>query len=143
MVTDSLAGGCRMRVLARLNSSANNGFRFQLPTGVAVWSVNGQRGKRASQERTHGSRSPKRPICPCAQDFGGCAMSESSRPHEHIAAGPQDYADEAAWGRALLDRMDRLPGWPLSRFALVVLGLAYFFVFYDITDIGFGLPAIV
>jgi putative MFS transporter len=70
-------------------------------------------------------------------------MSESSRPHEHIAAGPQDYADEAAWGRALLDRMDRLPGWPLSRFALVVLGLAYFFVFYDITDIGFGLPAIV
>jgi MFS family permease len=39
--------------------------------------------------------------------------------------------------------MDRLPGWPLPRFDLFVLGLAYFFVFYDITDIGFGLPAIV
>jgi MFS transporter, putative metabolite:H+ symporter len=63
-------------------------------------------------------------------------MSESSRHSEHIAGG-------AAGGRALLDRMDRLPGWPLSRFALVVLGLAYFFVFYDITDIGFGMPAIV
>ena len=39
--------------------------------------------------------------------------------------------------------MDRLPGWPLPRFDLFVLGLAYFFVFYDITDIGFGMPAIV
>jgi putative MFS transporter len=38
--------------------------------------------------------------------------------------------------------MDRLPGWPLRRFDFVVLGIAYFFVFYDITDIGFGMPAI-
>jgi putative MFS transporter len=67
-------------------------------------------------------------------------MSDSSRHSEHTAAG---HADGAARGRALLARMDRLPGWPLSRFALVVLGLAYFFVFFDITDIGFGLPAIV
>ena len=67
-------------------------------------------------------------------------MSDSSRHSEHTPAG---HAGEAARGRALLGRMDRLPGWPLSRFALVVLGLAYFFVFYDITDIGFGLPAIV
>jgi len=70
-------------------------------------------------------------------------MSQSSRRNEYVAAGPQDDAGGAAGGRALLDRMDRLPGWPLSRFALVVLGLAYFFVFYDITDIGFGMPAIV
>jgi MFS family permease len=74
---------------------------------------------------------------------GGCAMSESSRRSEHIAAGPEDHVGEAARGRALLGRMDRLPGWPLPRFDLFVLGLAYFFVFYDITDIGFGLPAIV
>jgi putative MFS transporter len=59
------------------------------------------------------------------------------------AAGPEDRAGGAARGQALLDRMDRLPGWPLPRFDLFVLGLAYFFVFYDITDIGFGLPAIV
>ncbi len=70
-------------------------------------------------------------------------MSESSHRNEHVAAGPGNDAGGAARGRALLERMDRLPGWPLSRFALVVLGLAYFFVFYDITDIGFGLPAIV
>jgi hypothetical protein len=70
-------------------------------------------------------------------------MSESSRSSEHIAAGPQDQAGGAAQGRALLARMDRLPGWPLARFDLFVLGLAYFFVFYDITDIGFGMPAIV
>jgi putative MFS transporter len=38
--------------------------------------------------------------------------------------------------------MDRFPGWPLPRFDFVVLGLAYFFVFYDISDIGFGMPAI-
>ncbi len=67
-------------------------------------------------------------------------MSDSSRHSDHTAAG---QADGAARGRALLARMDRLPGWPLSRVALVVLGLAYFFVFFDITDIGFGLPAIV
>jgi hypothetical protein len=60
-----------------------------------------------------------------------------------VAAGPEDHAGGAARGKALLDRMDRLPGWPLPRFDLFVLGLAYFFVFYDITDIGFGLPAIV
>ncbi len=57
-------------------------------------------------------------------------------------AGPEDHAGGAARGRALLDRMDRLTGWPLPVFDLVVLGLAYFFVFYDITDIGFGMPAI-
>ena len=68
-------------------------------------------------------------------------MSESSHRNVHVAAG--NDAGGAAAGRALLERMDRMPGWPLSRFALVVLGLAYFFVFYDITDIGFGLPAIV
>ena len=58
-------------------------------------------------------------------------------------AGPEGQPGGAARGRALLDRMDRLPGWPLRPFDLAVLGVAYFFVFYDITDIGFGLPAIV
>ena len=38
--------------------------------------------------------------------------------------------------------MDRLPGWPLRRFDFIVLGIAYFFVFYDISDIGFAMPAV-
>jgi len=46
-----------------------------------------------------------------------------------------------AQGRDLLERMDRLPGWPLPRFDFAVLGIAYFFVFYDISDIGFAMPA--
>jgi len=45
-------------------------------------------------------------------------------------------------GRALLRRMDRLPGWPLPRSDFAVLGVAYFFVFYDISDIGFAMPAV-
>jgi putative MFS transporter len=59
------------------------------------------------------------------------------------ADGPVGQLSAAARGRALLDRMDRLPGWPLPGFDLVVLGVAYFFVFYDITDVGFAMPAIV
>jgi len=47
-----------------------------------------------------------------------------------------------AQGRDLLERMDRLPGWPLPRFDFAVLGIAYFFVFYDISDIGFAMPAV-
>jgi MFS family permease len=73
----------------------------------------------------------------------GSAMSESSRDRKHVAATPEVDAGGPARGRALLGRMDRLPGWPLPHFDLFVLGLAYFFVFYDITDIGFGMPAIV
>jgi putative MFS transporter len=60
-----------------------------------------------------------------------------------ITVGPATPVGAAARGRALLDRMDRLPGWPLPAFDLVVLGVAYFFVFYDISDIGFAMPAIV
>src|SRR5664279_3034244 len=59
------------------------------------------------------------------------------------AAVPVEQPGGAARGRSLLARMDRLPGWPLRKFDLFVLGVAYFFVFYDITDIGFGMPAIV
>jgi MFS transporter, putative metabolite:H+ symporter len=64
-------------------------------------------------------------------------------PFEEAAPGPKERAGATPQGGTVLERMDRLPGWPLPRFDLFVLGLAYFFVFYDITDIGFGMPAIV
>ena len=45
-------------------------------------------------------------------------------------------------GRELLARMDRFPAWPLRKRDFLVIGIAYFFVFYDISDIGFAMPAI-
>jgi MFS transporter, putative metabolite:H+ symporter len=51
-------------------------------------------------------------------------------------------ADGSRPGRALLARLDRIPEWSLPSSFLAIIGLGYFFVFYDITDIGFGLPAI-
>ncbi|MDU7503137.1 MAG: hypothetical protein E7K68_02225, partial [Corynebacterium kroppenstedtii] len=44
-------------------------------------------------------------------------------------------------GRELLARMDRFPAWPLRKRDFFVIGIAYFFVFYDISDIGFAMPA--
>src|SRR5699024_7034871 len=43
----------------------------------------------------------------------------------------------------ILARLNRIPVWSLPRYYLVVIGLGYFFTFYDITDIGFAMPAIV
>jgi MFS family permease len=42
----------------------------------------------------------------------------------------------------LLARLDRIPVWALPRSYLAIIGLGYFFVFYDIADIGYALPAI-
>jgi len=49
--------------------------------------------------------------------------------------------DEAAV-REIIARVNRIPVWPLSGLALVVIGMGYFFTFYDISDIGFAMPAI-
>jgi putative MFS transporter len=43
---------------------------------------------------------------------------------------------------AVLARMDRLPSWALPRRYLVIIGVGYFFTFFDIADIGYGMPAI-
>lgn len=42
----------------------------------------------------------------------------------------------------ILARLNRIPVWSLPRCYLVIIGLGYFFTFYDITNIGFALPAI-
>jgi MFS family permease len=43
---------------------------------------------------------------------------------------------------ALLTRLDRIPVWALPGRYLAIIGIGYFFVFYDIADIGYALPAI-
>lgn len=42
----------------------------------------------------------------------------------------------------LLARLDRIPRWALPKRFLVIIGIGYFFTFYDITDIGFAMPSI-
>ncbi|MCF8567883.1 MFS transporter [Alicyclobacillus tolerans] len=41
-----------------------------------------------------------------------------------------------------LARLDRLPVWPFSYGLIALLGLGYFFSFFDITNIAYGLPVI-
>lgn len=45
-------------------------------------------------------------------------------------------------GPQLLGRLDRIPVWSLPWTYLGIIGIGYFFTFYDITDIGFAMPAI-
>ncbi len=59
---------------------------------------------------------------------------------EEVADYPEDT--DADRGRALLARLDRVPVWALPRHYLAIIGIGYFFVFYDIADIGYALPAI-
>ncbi|HET8599655.1 MAG TPA: MFS transporter [Segeticoccus sp.] len=42
----------------------------------------------------------------------------------------------------VLARLDRIPVWALPKRYLAIIGIGYFFTFYDITDIGFAMPAI-
>lgn len=41
-----------------------------------------------------------------------------------------------------LSRLERIPIWPHGPGLLIVLGLGYFFAFFDITNIGYGAPVI-
>jgi MFS family permease len=63
----------------------------------------------------------------------------SDYPHD-VADYPDDDVDDR--GSALLARLDRVPVWALPRRYLAIIGIGYFFVFYDIADIGYALPAI-
>jgi MFS family permease len=51
-------------------------------------------------------------------------------------------ASTSSRGAEVLARQDRIPVWALPRYYLVIIGAGYFFTFYDIADIGYGLPAI-
>ncbi|MGN6204862.1 MFS transporter [Humibacter sp.] len=54
---------------------------------------------------------------------------------EGMSAGPVD-------ARTVLARQDRIPSWSLPWWHLAVIGIGYFFTFFDIADIGYGMPAI-
>jgi MFS family permease len=51
-------------------------------------------------------------------------------------------ATDASRVQAVLARQDRIPVWSLPVIYLVIIGVGYFFTFFDITDIGFAMPAI-
>lgn len=42
----------------------------------------------------------------------------------------------------ILARLDRIPAWTLPRSYLAIIGVGYFFTFFDIADIGYTMPAI-
>lgn len=44
--------------------------------------------------------------------------------------------------KSIIARMQRIDKWPLPRSFLAIIALGYFFTFYDVTDIGFAMPAI-
>jgi MFS family permease len=44
--------------------------------------------------------------------------------------------------RDIIARVNRIPTWSLPYFYLAIIGIGYFFTFYDISDIGFAMPAI-
>jgi putative MFS transporter len=58
-----------------------------------------------------------------------------------IQPGPSDPS-LGHRGIDILARQDRIPTWSLPWTYLAIIGLGYFFTFYDITDIGFAIPAI-
>lgn len=51
-----------------------------------------------------------------------------------------DYSTSRS--NALLARLNRIPVWSFPKSFLAIIGLGYFFTFYDISNIGFAMPAI-
>lgn len=49
---------------------------------------------------------------------------------------------KAAAGTDVAARMDRVPIWAFPNSFFFIIGLGYFFTFFDIADIGFAMPAI-
>lgn len=48
----------------------------------------------------------------------------------------------ALTAEGVLARQDRIPQWTLPRRYLAIIGIGYFFTFFDIADIGYTMPAI-
>lgn len=56
--------------------------------------------------------------------------------------GPIGASSAPLTAQGILARLDRIPVWTLPGSYLVIIGIGYFFTFFDITDIGFTMPAI-
>jgi MFS transporter, putative metabolite:H+ symporter len=52
------------------------------------------------------------------------------------------YRSSVEEGQILLARLDRLPVWPLPWTYVAIIGIGYFFTFYDISDVGLAMPAV-
>ncbi len=50
--------------------------------------------------------------------------------------------DTEAKTKDILARMNRIPVWSLPYAFIFIIGIGYFFTFYDIADIGYAMPAI-
>lgn len=50
--------------------------------------------------------------------------------------------DETGKKSELLARLNRIPVWAFPKKFLIIIGIGYFFTFYDISNIGFAMPAI-
>jgi MFS family permease len=61
---------------------------------------------------------------------------------KNSTAESESPASSRGRAEAILGRIDRIPIWSLPASFLVVIGLGYFFTFFDITNIGFAMPAI-
>lgn len=64
----------------------------------------------------------------------------STNPPPH--ADPKAPSGTDLTADQVLARQDRIPVWTLPRWYLVVIGIGYFFTFFDIADIGYAMPAI-
>lgn len=56
-----------------------------------------------------------------------------------METGPGEYEKSA---KELLARLNRIPTWSLPASFIAIIGIGYFFTFFDISDIGFAMPAI-
>ncbi|OGT36483.1 MAG: hypothetical protein A3F11_11895 [Gammaproteobacteria bacterium RIFCSPHIGHO2_12_FULL_37_14] len=50
--------------------------------------------------------------------------------------------DDIFRGRQIIARLDRLPIWPYPRYFLFIIGIGFFFAFFDTLTIGLALPRI-
>jgi putative MFS transporter len=70
-------------------------------------------------------------------------MADDARRNQPLPRESASAGTPQARTRDILARLDRIPVWSLPVRYLVVIGIGYFFTFFDIADIGYGMPAIV